>query len=192
MKSLIAISLVLTVGAFAATVALKPICPECGTSDNVVVAEDVSLDLGLKVYVCENCGIYYIRDAKYLNFKWYSDEDIPAVKADYAQVDAERTAAREEKTARMKAAGWSDDTINRVLRRHIRIGDSPEVVREAWGPPIEIRQEDTPSGIAEKWIYEAMMLFSHRWVRFENGKVREYQNRTIHRDAHGRGVVIGR
>jgi hypothetical protein len=177
MKRLIAITLVFTAGAFAAVVALKPICAECGTSDSVVVAEDVTLELDLKVYICENCGIYYIRDARYPSYKWYSDEDIPAVKAEYARLDAERTAAREDKTSRLNAAGWPDDTIDRVLRRQIKIGDSTEIVREAWGPPDETRQEDTPSGIAEIWIYEAM-LFSRRWVRFENGKVNQYQNHT--------------
>ena len=190
MKRLVGSSLVLAAGAFGATIALKPICPECGTSDDVVVAEDVSFGLGLKVYVCEKCGIYYIRDARYPSYKWYSEEDIPAVKADYARLDVERTAAREEKTARMKAAGWPEDTITRVLRKHIRIGDPPEIVREAWGPPNETYSENTTAGTADIWLYPSFLNSS--WVRFENGKAYEYQNNIIHRDAQGQGVVIGR
>lgn len=180
MKRLITFTFILAGSALAATVALKPICPECGTYDNVVVAEEVSLELGLNVYVCPTHGIYFIRDPKYLSHVWYHDEDIPAIKADYTRLDAERTVAREENTSKLKAAGWPDDTINRVLDGQIRIGDPPEIVREAWGAPAENRQEDTASGTAEIWIYEAM-LFSRRWVRFEEGKVREYQNYTIHR-----------
>ena len=180
MKRLIPISFAIAAAASAASIALKPICAECGTSENVVIAEDLSEDVGLTVYECLIHEVYYIRDAKYPSYTWYSEEDIPAVKADYARLDAERTAAREEKAARLKANGWPDDIINRVLAKQIRIGDTPEIVREAWGPPGETHQEDTASGIAEIWIYEAM-LFSRRWVRFENGKVREYQNHTVHR-----------
>jgi hypothetical protein len=179
-KAFIAFTFFLVSSTLAATVALKPICSECGSSDNVVVAEDVSLELGLRVYVCETCGKYYIRDGKYPSYTWYTYEDIPAVKADYARVDAERKAAREKKTARLKAAGWSDDTINRVLRRQIRIGDPPEVVREAWGPPDSTYQEDTSAGNAEIWVY-SFFPNSNR-VRFENGEVHEYRYFNVHRD----------
>jgi hypothetical protein len=172
------IALILASGAFAGSVALKPICPECGSSDNVVIAEDVSEDLGLKVYVCLVHEIYYIRDAKYISYKWHSEEDIPEIKAEYTRIDAERTAAREEKIARLKAGGWPDDTIDRVLDGLIRIGDPPEIVREAWGPPGEIHQEDTPSGPAEIWFYTEFD-FDRRWVRFEDGKVRQYKNLTV-------------
>jgi hypothetical protein len=169
---------ILASGAFAVSVALKPICPECGSSDNVVIAQDVSEDLGLTVYVCSVHEIYYIRDAKYVSYKWHLKGDIAAIKAEYTRIAAERTAAREEKIARLKAGGWPGDTINRVLDGLIRIGDPPEIVREAWGPPGEIHQKDTPSGPAEIWFYTEV-AFDQRWVRFEDGKVRQYKNHTV-------------
>ncbi len=178
MKRLIAISLILAAGASAASVALKPICPEGGSSDNVVAAEEVSLALGLNVYLCLTHRIYFIRDPKYYSHVWFSEEDIPAIKADYARLEAERAAAREEKTSRLKAGGWPDDTINRVLAGQIKIGDTPDIVREAWGPPGESYQKDTPSGTAEIWLYTDG-TFSQRWVRFEDGKVRQYKNHTV-------------
>jgi len=181
MKRLIIFSLLLAIRALAATVAPPPICPECGNSDNVGVAEEVSLELGLNVYVCPAHRIYYVNDPKYFSQVWYYEEDIPAVKADYSRLETERAATREEKAARLKANGWSDDIINRVLAGQIRIGDSPEIVREAWGPPGESYREDTTSGTAEIWLYTEVS-FSQRWVRFEEGSVRQYQNgtRTIH------------
>jgi hypothetical protein len=179
-KAFIAFTFFLVSSTLAATVALKPICSECGSSDNVVVAEDVSLELGLRVYVCETCGKYYIRDGRYPNYTWYSKEGLPAIKSDYARIDADRRAAREEKTSQLKAAGWPDDAVDRVLRGEIRIGDPPEIVREAWGSPDETCGEDTAAGTAEIWVYSYFP--TSNWVRFENGKVREYQNYNIHRD----------
>ena len=79
----------------------------------------------------------------------------------------------------MNANGWPDDTIKRVLAGQIRIGDTAGIVREAWGPPGEIHQEVTASGTAEIWIYTEA-TFSRRWVRFVDGKVRQYKNHTVH------------
>jgi ribosomal protein L37AE/L43A len=71
----------------------------------------------------------------------------------------------------LKSYGWPDEIINRIMDGKISIGDTSEMVREAWGVPEDINRTITAYGTSEQWVYGGGC-----YVYFENGKVTTIQD----------------
>jgi hypothetical protein len=160
--------------AYGASVALPPICPLCGNSDSVEVNTEMSEILDMEVYWCPVHGKYYIRDVKgtsYFGFVWRTREQVLETLPEIEKEKAKEETQLEAKIARMESYGWSEKRINRVLEGYIYIGDTPEIVLEAWGRPEDVNRTITAYGTTEQWVYGLGC-----YVYFEDGKVTAIQD----------------
>ena len=118
------------------------VCPYCNSEN---------LEKGERVGICNNCLARWVDGIWYTKSEWETKFD---------------EKLNEVKIKRLKSYGWTDKRIARVLEGYIYIGDTSEIVREAWGGPEDINRTITAYGTDEQWVYGL-----GNYVYFRNGKV---------------------
>ena len=139
---------------FAAEGKVKIECPICKNINYIypLSSKDVFYSLEFQeMFLCINCGARRIDDVWYTSDEW----------------DAKLKQTQEEtRIKQLKSYHWTDKRIARVLEGYIYIGDTSEIVREAWGGPEDINRTITAYGTDEQWVYGL-----GNYVYFRNGKV---------------------
>jgi hypothetical protein len=85
---------------------------------------------------------------------------------------------REEKLIKQKIAemrkkhpGWSDNTINHILKNSVHIGMTKDQAIASWGNPDSINRTITSKFIHEQWVYEG-----RNYLYFDNDVLTSIQN----------------
>ena len=141
-----------------------PRCPHCGElgRDTRIYRSPKDEDEFpefRKVFWCTKCK------GRQVDGVWYTREEWETKKG--YTLEKRKTLRIEH----LESYGWDEPTITRVMEGYIYIGDTPEVVLEAWGRPEDINRTITAYGTSEQWIYGLGW-----YVYFENGKVTAIQD----------------
>jgi len=139
------------------------LCPSCGAKMSPIPMANRVWPEFKEVFICITCGKYKADGVFYTRDEWD------------AWIE-DRQGKRNEKIAtlrieKLKSYGWTDKRVKRILDGYIYIGDTPEIVREAWGEPEDINCTITAYGTREQWVYDLGC-----YVYFENGRVTAIQD----------------
>ncbi len=123
--------------------------------------------------------------AAYIDGVWYTKEDWNSVvekalkgKAKIIENEIEKQVKINQEIRRenrirelIQKYNWTRKRTERIIEGFIYIGDTKEIVREAWGVPKSISRTITGYGTYEQWVYGLGY-----YVYFENGKVTGIQD----------------